>query len=185
MSARADAAAATRERLLDAAWRHFASRPYEEVRLRDIAEAAGVTAQTLHSHFGSKDQLLIAAFWWWGEREIERRDGAPVGKVREAIAILFDHYEAHGAAVLRMLAQEERHSAIRKLTDAGRLYHRAWVEKTFGPLLSGFGAAARKRRLVAMTVATDLLVWKVLCADMRLDREQAERVVVEMVESLV
>lgn len=185
MSARADAAAATRERLLRAAWRHFATRPYEEVRLRDVAEEAGVTAQTLHAHFGSKDQLLSAAFWWWGQREVERRDAAPVGEVPRAIAMLFDHYEAHGPAVLRMLSQEERHPAIRKLTDAGRAYHRAWVERTFRPLLNDLRGAARERRLAAMVVATDLLVWKLLCHDMNLNRKQAEEITVEMVESSV
>ena len=39
MSARADAASATAERLLEAAWRHFATRPYEQVRLREIAHS--------------------------------------------------------------------------------------------------------------------------------------------------
>ncbi len=183
MAARADAAAATRERLLDAAWRHFATRPYEDVRLREVAEAAGVTAQTLHAHFGSKDQLLTAAFWWWGQHEIERRDAAPVGQVCRAIAMLFDHYEAHGSAVLRMLSQEERHPAIRKLTDAGRAYHHAWVERTFQPLLDDLRGAACERRLAAMVVSTDLLVWKLLRRDMRLDRKQAEEIMVEMVES--
>src|SRR5271154_1779848 len=51
MSARADAANATAERLLEAAWRHFATRPYEQVRLREIAAEAGVTVQTLHLRF--------------------------------------------------------------------------------------------------------------------------------------
>jgi hypothetical protein len=32
--------------------------------------------------------------------------------VPEAIENLFDHYEAHGTAVLRMLSQEERVPAI-------------------------------------------------------------------------
>ncbi|MGO9762909.1 MAG: TetR/AcrR family transcriptional regulator [Solirubrobacteraceae bacterium] len=79
MSARADAAAATRERMLNAAWQHFASRPYENVRLREIAADATVTAQTLHTAFGSKDQLLTAAYLWWGQRVIAGRDEAPVG----------------------------------------------------------------------------------------------------------
>ena len=43
MTARADAAAATGERLLAAAWKHFGTRPYEEIRLREIAADALVT----------------------------------------------------------------------------------------------------------------------------------------------
>ena len=61
MSARADAAAATGERLLAAAWNHFGTLPYEEVRLRAIAADAGVTEQTLFARFHSKDCLLYTS----------------------------------------------------------------------------------------------------------------------------
>ena len=62
MTARADAAAATGERLLAAAWKHFGSQPYEKVRLREIAAEALVTEQTLLARFHSKDELLTAAY---------------------------------------------------------------------------------------------------------------------------
>jgi len=181
MAARAEAAAETRMRLLGAAWRHFASGPYEDVLLREIAADAEVSAQTLHTAFGSKEQLFTAAYLWWGELVIAGRDAAPVGQVPEAIANLFDHYEAHGNAVLRMLSQEERIPAVRQMTDAGRAYHRAWAAKTFAPLLRGLRGAARERRLSAIVVATDLLVWKLLRHDMGLARAQAEQTVLEMV----
>jgi len=183
MSARADRAAATRERLLAAAWRRFADSPYEEVRLSEIAAEAEVTAQTLHTHFGSKEQLFVAAALRGGQEEMTRRDEAPVGEVREAIAILFDRYEANGSTVLRMLSEEERIPAVRRMTDAGRAYHADWAARTFRPLLHGLRGGPRERRLIAIVVATDLLVWKLLRRDMRLDRGQAESIVAEMVES--
>ncbi len=111
------------------------------------------------------------------------RDEAPVGRVPEAITNLFDHYEAHGTAVLRMLSQEERIPAIQQMTDAGRAYHRAWAAKTFAPLLRGLRGGARERRLIAIVVATDLLVWKLLRHDMRLERAEAERITAEIVQS--
>jgi AcrR family transcriptional regulator len=184
MTARAEAAAATRERLLGAAWKHFATRPYDDVRLREIADAAHCTVQTLHASFGSKDDLLSAAFVRWGLRETARRDAAPVGEVSEAIRILFDHYETDGPAVLRMLAQEERVPAIRRLTDAGRLYHRTWAARTFQPLLGDLRGRAQERRLAAIVVATDLLVWKLLRLDMHLGRREAERTVADMLQRL-
>jgi AcrR family transcriptional regulator len=182
MAARAEAAAETRARLLSAAWEHFASRPYEDVLVREIAADADVSAQTLHTAFGSKEQLFTAAYMWWGEQVITGREAAPVGRVEEAIANLFDAYEQHGAAVLRMLSQEERIPTVCQMTDAGRAYHRAWAEKTFAPLLHGLRGAARKRRLSAIVVATDLLVWKLLRRDMGLERGEAERIVAEMVQ---
>ena len=71
--------------------------------------------------------------------------------------------------------------AIREMTDAGRAWHRAWVERTFAPLLAGSRGAARERRLVALIVATDILVWKLLRREMELDRATAERIVIEMI----
>jgi AcrR family transcriptional regulator len=183
MAARAEAAAETRVRLLSAAWRQFASRPYEDVLLREIAADAEVSTQTLHTAFGAKEQLFTAAYLWWGERVIADRETAPVGRVAEAIANLFDTYEEHGAAALRMLSQEERIPLVRQLTDAGRAYHRAWAEKTFAPLLRGLRGAARERRLCAIVVATDLLAWKLLRRDMGVERGEAERIVAEMVRS--
>ncbi len=184
MSTRADAAEETRERLLAAAWSHFATHPYEEVRLRDVAADAEVSAQTLHLRCGSKDQLFAAAFMWFGQREILRREEAPPGDVRKAIDILFDRYETQGAAILRLLSQEERIPAIRQMTDAGRAYHREWAARTFEPILHDPRAGPRKQRLAAIVVATDLLAWKLLRQDMQLERRAAEHVVVEILESL-
>jgi hypothetical protein len=67
------------------------------------------------------------------------------------------------------------------MTDAGRAYHRAWATKTFEPQLRGLRGVGRERRLSAIVVATDLLVWKLLRQDMGLARAQAEQTVVEMV----
>jgi AcrR family transcriptional regulator len=181
MTARADAAAATGERLLAAAWSHFGSRPYEDVRLRAIAADAGVTEQTLLTRFHSKDDLLVAAYKWWGTGERSRRDAAPVGRYREAITNLFDHYEAHGAAILRMLSQEDRVPAVHELTNRGREYHHDWVSRVLQPLISGLPPASRQRRLAALVIATDVLVWKLLRHDMALARPQAERIVLEMI----
>ncbi len=182
MTARADAAAATGERLLAAAWKHFGTRPYEEVRLREIARDARVTEQTLLARFHSKDELLTAAYRWWAMSEKSRRDAAPAGRFPEAVANVFDHYEAHGTAILRMLAQEDRIAAVRTLTDRGRDFHREWASRVFQPLLAGTRRAHRERRLAAVIIATDVLVWKLLRLDMRLSRPQAEQTVLEMIE---
>jgi AcrR family transcriptional regulator len=170
-------------RLLVAAWKHFSTRPYEEVRLREIAGDALVTEQTLLARFHSKDELLTAAYSWWAMSEKSRRDAAPVGRFPEAVAIVFDHYEAHGTAILRMLSQEERIPAVRHLTDRGRDYHRDWASRIFQPQLVGQRRASRERPLTAIVIATDVLVWKLLRLDMQLSRPQAEKTVDEMIQS--
>jgi AcrR family transcriptional regulator len=185
MVARAEAAAATRERILDAAWARFSQDPYERVRVADVAADAGVSEPTLYSSFGSKDQLFVAAWVRAIGPEGERRNQARVGDVRGAVRVLYDSYEAQGDASLRILAEEDRILAIREMTDAGRAWHRAWVERTFAPLLAGGRGAPRERRLVALVIATDILVWKLLRREMGLDRATAERIVIDMITATI
>jgi AcrR family transcriptional regulator len=181
MVARARAAAETRQRLLAAAWRQFAERPFEEVRLGDIAVEASVSVQTLHAHFGTKEALFVEAWSWRMAPEGARRDAAPLHDVGAAVGVLYDSYELDGDAVLRLYAQEERIAAVHEMLDDGRRWHRGWVERTFGALVEGVRRDERERRIVAMVVATDLLVWKLLRREMGLGREAAERVVTDMV----
>jgi AcrR family transcriptional regulator len=181
MTARAHATAATGERLLAAAWKHFSTRPYEDVRLHEIAAEAKVTQATLHTRFGSKEELLTAAYVWFGQQETSDRPAVPTADVRATITQLYDRYEQHGHAILRMLSQEQRIPAIRKMTDAGRAYHHHWAQTTFAPLLRDLQDGERERRLTAIVVATDLLIWKLLRLDMKLQRKQAEQIVVDMV----
>ena len=181
MVARAEAAAATRERALAAAWRHFSERPYEDVRLAEVAGEAGVTVRTLHARFGTKDELFVAAWGWRMAPEGARRDAAPVGDVPAAVRLLYDSYEDGGDAALRLIAQEERIPAVHEMVESGRAWHRGWVDRTFAPLLEAPAGATRERRLVALIVATDLLTWKLLRREMGLGRRTAERIVIEMV----
>lgn len=181
MVARAQAAAASGERILSSAWQRFCERPYEEVRLTDIASDAQVTVQTLHSRFGTKEDLFVAAWRWFARPQGIRRDQVAVGNFRAGIRALYDDYERDGDAVLRLMAQEERIPAVREMIDSGRAYHHEWVGRVFAPLLDGLGSAARERRHIELIVATDLLVWKLLRRDMRLARGKAERIVAEMV----
>jgi AcrR family transcriptional regulator len=184
MAARAEAAAETRKRILASAWRLFSDRPYEDVRVADVARDAGVTAQTVHSGFGTKDALFVAAWSSAVAPEGQRRLEARVGDVEGAVRILYDSYEAGGDAVLRLLAEEDRIPAVRQMTDSGRRWHRRWVERTFAPLLDGHSGARRQRRLAALVVATDLSTWKLLRRDMGLSRSTVERVVTEMVTAM-
>src|SRR3954467_10157369 len=115
MASRAQATAATREALLAAAWGRFAERPFQDVRLAEVAREAGVSLPTLHAHFGTKDALFAAAWSWRMAPEGSRRDSAPAGDVRAAVRVLYDSYERDGAAVLRLLAQEERIPAVHEM----------------------------------------------------------------------
>jgi AcrR family transcriptional regulator len=60
MGARAEAAAARGERILDAAEAAFDELPFDEITLAVIAERAGVSAQTIIRRFGGKEGLFLA-----------------------------------------------------------------------------------------------------------------------------
>lgn len=185
MKARAEATAATKERILDAAIALFWERPLLDISLEEVAHRAGVSLPTVIRHYGDKGRLFAASV----EREYERvrrqRDEAPVGDVRAAVRILVDHYEELGDAVLRLLAEENRVPELREIADRGRSYHAAWCERVFASTLAGLDGAVRVRRLAELVAVTDVFIWKILSHDRRLSRSQTELALCELVEPLV
>ncbi len=184
MTARATAAAKTASRLLDVAVELFSDNPYDDVSLDRIAARAGVTKRTLLRRFGSKEAIFLAATMNAAERVVKRRDAAPVGDIAGAVANVVESYEDWGPNRLRMLAQADRIPIVRENVEGGRQYHRAWVEKTFAPLLKGLRGASRARRVAALVAITDVYTWKLLRRDLRLSQAETEEVLVEMITSL-
>jgi AcrR family transcriptional regulator len=184
MRARAQAAAATGERILDAAVAVFWQRPVDDIPLEEVARRAGVSVQTVIRRFGGKQGLLAAAAQREAERVRRQRDQAPVGDVRGAVRNLVDHYEELGVPVLRLLAQEDRSPALRALADQGRAYHAGWCERVFAPALDGLRGAERARRLAQLVAVTDVLTWKLLRRDRHLSRRQTELALIELLQPL-
>jgi AcrR family transcriptional regulator len=184
MQARAEAAAATGERILEAAIAVFWQRPMDDVPLEEVAGRAGVSQQTVIRRFGGKQGLFAAAVQRETERVGRQRGQAPVGDLRGAVRNLLDHYEELGPGVLRLLAQEERSPALRALADQGRAFHAGWCERVFAPALEGLGGARRARRLAQLIAVTDVLTWKLLRQDRRLSRRQTELALIELLQPL-
>jgi AcrR family transcriptional regulator len=185
MTARAESAAATRERILDAAIVVFWERPLVDILLEEVARRAGVSLPTVIRNFGDKGGLFAAA----GEREYERilqqRDEAPAGDTRAAMRILVDHYEELGGAVLRLLAAESQAPGLEEVADRGRAYHAEWCERVFAPALIGLDGEAYSRRLAEIVAITDVYMWKVLRRDRGLSRSQTELALCELIEPLM
>lgn len=184
MGARAEAAEETRVRILDAVIGLHMERYHDQVSLEDVAGRAGVTVQTVLRRFGNKERLIEAASEEVRGRVASQRNEAPVGDVAGAVGNLVDHYEEWGEGVLRLLAQEERVPAFRKATDAGRVLHHEWVERTFAPLLATREGEARRRLLAQLVAVCDVYVWKILSRDLGLSRGQTELALGEMISAL-
>ncbi|HEX5827984.1 MAG TPA: TetR/AcrR family transcriptional regulator [Candidatus Limnocylindrales bacterium] len=178
MTARAEAVAETRERIVAAAVALHLERLASEISLADVAGRAGVSVQTVLRHFGSREGLTTAAEAW-ATSEIERERRSAPGDVSAALRALVEHYERRGDGVLLLLAQEPFEPFAARATGQGRTMHRRWVEEVFGPLLpEGRRAEAIVDLLV---VATDVYTWKLL----RRDRRLSARVTSERMEALV
>lgn len=185
MVARAESAAATSERILDAAVELFWELPTDQISLEEVARRAGVTVQTVIRRFGSKEGLLAMG----GEREAERvrsqRQQAPAGDVPGAVRVLVDHYEELGERVLKLLAEEERVPGLGALADRGRVLHRQWCERVFAPSLAARTGVERRRRLAQFVTVCDVYTWKLLRLDGRLSRRQTELALIELLSPML
>src|SRR5882724_1260800 len=120
MGARAEAAAATAERIIAAGRRRFVELDYDDVTLESIAAEAGVTVQTVLRRFGSKEGLVRSISDMVTSQVVAHRDAAPVGDVAGAISVLVEHYEQTGSDVLHLLRQEHRVAPFAEITSFGR-----------------------------------------------------------------
>src|SRR5262245_12423617 len=124
-TARARAAEETGRRILDAFQARLLQVWFDEIRLADVARHAEVRVQTVIRRYGGKDGRLEAAHLRLGE-EIQTRRIVKPGDVAGAISAVIEDYETVGDFVMRCLGQEDRHPAMRQMTDVGRRYHREW-----------------------------------------------------------
>jgi AcrR family transcriptional regulator len=184
MTARAEAAAETGERILSAVTELFWERPADQIVLRDVADRAGVSVQTVIRRFGGREALLAAA----GERQLRATEAertVPVGDVEAAVSALQDHYEHQGAGVLRLLAAEESSPMLAEFAERGRRLHRKWCDNAFAPFLAHLAGVERDRRLAQVVAVCDVYTWKLLRLDSGLSRHQTHLATAELLEPLL
>lgn len=100
-SPREAARRSTRRSVLEAARTTFEARGFEDPGIRDIAQAAGVSPGTVLHHFGSKRELLYAAFF-------DDLEGALQGAVAAAHETPEADFEARLASVAASIFRSYR-----------------------------------------------------------------------------
>jgi len=185
MGVRAEATAATGERILDAAEAAFDDLPFGEITLAVVAERAGVSVQTVIRRFGGRESLFQAALQHTGAKMTADRVVEPGTDPAEIVDVLVEHYERFADRLLRTLAQEESQPALRILTDLGREYHLGWCETTFAPALQSLRGASRKRRAAQLAAITDIYIWKLLRRDRGLSVAETKVAILELLEHLL
>ena len=183
MRARADAKAATRQRILRAALEVGQEKMTIEITLDEVASRAGTTVQTVLRHFGSRDGLLDEAVKLASAEVVEERR-APVGDTSAAIRIIIAHYEHRGDFVLQLLSQEND-ARIGPVVGPGKLLHRTWVAEVFQPHLDARPIADREPLMDLLVVATDVYTWKLLRRDRGLSRKTTQARMLALVTAIL
>ena len=160
MDSRTAAARRTRDSILEAAERLFTDRAFDEVTVADIAEAAGVSQQTVVNHFGSKERLYLTGM----EERVAPRIQAQRARVRpgdldSVVDIVIEDYEGTGPATLRLLAAAERTETLAETARIGRRFHHGWVRHALGPQLDRLGDEAREETARLLAIALDVRTW--------------------------
>ena len=181
MSARADSAEQTGERIVDAMLAALRTTPYERVRLEDIASAAGVTVQTVIRRFGSKPALMTTTV----ERELariaHRREGALSAAPQETIRALVEHYEEYGVLILKTYSEAPLVPGLGEIAARGRAYHVDWCRRAFAGHLAERGDSAdTSRRLAQIVAICDATTWRILRFDGGLGQPETEQAINEL-----
>jgi AcrR family transcriptional regulator len=185
MSARADSAAITGERILEAAAEVFWESPTIKFSLDEVARRAGVSVQTVIRRFGGRDGLFAATAERESQRVVEQRDSASAGDVPGVVGVLVDHYEQLGKSVLRLLAEEQKIPQFAEIVSRGRDVHREWCARVFASDLARLSGADRKRRLAQFVAVCDVYTWKILRLDTGLSRRQTELAILELLKPML
>ena len=186
MTARADAAERTGERIVDAMLSRYADVPYDRLRLEDVAADAEVTVQTVIRRFGSKSGLLVATI----EREFVRLAGdrtAALGEdPRSTLHSLVGYYEDHGILILKMYAEAHQAPGVPELAARARAYHVSWCREAFaGALGEDLDKQTRERRLAQVVAICDATTWRILRFDGHLSPAQTEQALLELLLPLL
>lgn len=184
MTARAEAAERTGERILDAMLARFADTPYEHVRLEDVAEDAGVTVQTVIRRFGGKAALMVGVAERELERIVEARTSAGAASPGSVLAALVQHYERYGDLILKMYSEAPLVPGLPELAARGRSYHVAWCQGVFADRLPLEGAL-RARRIAQVVALCDATTWRILRRDGALTPMETETALAELLQPLL
>ena len=113
-----------RRQLLDAGARLFAEHAFEEISMRQIAEAAGVSKPLLYHYFPSKNELFIAAV---GEAAEELRaliaptgEGAPIEQLSASLDAYLGWIEDNGRTWSKLMQSAAGLPEARELVEGFR-----------------------------------------------------------------
>ena len=184
MQARAESAAATRQRIMDAAAAAMRRQFRPDVRLDAVAAEAGVSVQTVLRIFGSRRQLLDEVAEMAVADVVAEFAGVRPGDVTGIVHAYVNHYEKVGDLVVRNI-QDEKDPEIHAFVERGRSGHRAGCEARFAPYLDALAPVQKRRAVDALIVALDVYTWKLLRRDIGRSRRDTEKTIHTLVSAIL
>ena len=182
MTRRVEAVADTRRRIAAAALELFKERDYEAVSLKQIAQAAAVSHQTVLNRCGSKAGVLLAAGELFSEQVRELERDAVAGDVGSVVRTTCGRYEVLGDANARWAAMGARAPEVADALAGGRLAFQSWLQEMLGDLMPGDDEPdERQRVLLGLHAALDVFTWKLLRRDVGLSQERTEEQLTDLV----
>jgi AcrR family transcriptional regulator len=185
MRARAESAAATRERILESARDLLLTHSFEDMTIEAIAAGAETTVRTVMRLFGSKPELFAQALHGLGQFRFLDPAAPEFDRIETLVRSAYGFYEKVGDTVIRWLADEPRVPAMQQHLAIGRQHLRDWVTAAFATELQHSELVARKELLDGLIVAFDVYSWKLLRRDFGLSRRRAEATTRRMVRALI
>ncbi|MFI6400269.1 TetR family transcriptional regulator [Rhodococcus coprophilus] len=160
----------TRKLILDAAGKAFATRPYRDITLKDIAVDAGISAPLIIKYFGSKEQLYEALVDFQAGAQV-LFDG-PLETLGERMVAMFarplEPYKPLSMSILFMSGASE---------ESNRLLRENYSTQMIDALAARLsGADARLRAELAMSAVMGLAIMR-----RRMIREHATGTLEEVV----
>lgn len=186
MTARADAAELTGQRIIDCLLERLRTIPYERIRLDDIAADAGVTSQTVIRRFGGKPALMVTTV----ERELGRiaakREAALRSTAAETVRALVEHYEEYGLLILKTYSEAPLVPGLPEVVSRGRAYHLEWCRRAFSEHIPrDLDDSSRQRRLAQVVSVCDATTWRILRFDGRLTSAETELAIAELLDPIL
>lgn len=153
---------ARRSEILEVGARLFAERSYDDVRMDEVAERAGVSRALLYRYYSGKRDLFAGVYQQAAERLLDvtelTREGSLTEQIVAGLEAHIDYFVAHGNIVLaanRTLAGDPVIQAI--ITDELDVLRRR--------LLDASGLSGSDREVVSTLVMSWLVYVRVLCVE--------------------
>lgn len=180
-------AAERRKTIVKCAARSIANSTSDEFRLEDVAQAAGVSVQTILRAFGSKDGLMVATLETEAPDVVDFSEFANIKPedIERFMLEMFKIYDKIGDLVIRLLSEEHRSPEFQQALDVGRQFHKGWITDLFGHYIEKKPVHKRQILFHALLVATDIYVWKILRRDEILSLEESVATVAVTLKSLI